>query len=301
MGHGIALTYALAGCRVSLYDGFEPARAAAPRRIWESLSFLAEEGFLREAEARGAADRITLFDTLAEAVRDAELVLESVPENLALKRELFAELDALCPPDCVLASNTSSLPLSGITEGLRKERRAMAMVCHWYNPPFLIPIVELSFFGNMDAEVFERVRELHIRAGKQPVKVLKDIPGLVANRILHAMAREVFHLIEIEAASPEDIDRALKFGPGFRAATTGLLETADMGGLDIWCAAEDNLFPELNNADRACDLLRDYAARGKLGVKSGEGFFPYPGGTATAVVAAFRKRLLTQLRASGTY
>ena len=150
------------------------------------------------------------------------------------------------------------------------------MVCHWYNPAHLIPIAELSHFGNMSEEVLDEVYELYLRAEKQPVKVLKDIPGLIANRMLHALAREVFSLIEMGAASPEDIDKALKFGPGFRSATTGMLEVADMGGLDVWCTVENTLFKELSNSDRACGMMQDKVAAGKLGLKTGEGFFSYP-------------------------
>ncbi|MDR1735956.1 MAG: 3-hydroxyacyl-CoA dehydrogenase family protein [Oscillospiraceae bacterium] len=301
MGHGVAMTFALAGYGVKLYEASEAVRASVPGRIHDGFSFLLDEGFIQKQQMDGAISRILICDDLGTAVGDAEFVLECVSEDIAVKKRLFASLDALCPSYSVIASNTSSLSLSEITSELSDARKAMTMMCHWYNPPFLIPIAELSFFGNMDERIFDEVYKLHIRAGKQPIKVLKDIPGLVANRILHAMAREVFHLMEIGAATAEDIDKALKFGPGFRAATTGLLETADMGGLDIWCAAEDNLLKELDNSAAACDYLRESVNSGRLGVKSGEGFFSYPGDTKTAVVNAFNKRLLTQLKASKTY
>ena len=210
-------------------------------------------------------------------------------------------MDQLCPAHTVFASNTSSLPLGEMIEDLPEQRKAHAMVCHWYNPPHLIPIAELSCFGNMNEAVFQEVYDLHVRAGKRPVKVLKDIPGLIANRMLHAMAREVFHLLEIGAASAEDIDAALKFGPGFRAATTGILEAADMGGLDVWCACEDNLFAQLDNSTRACAALREKVQAGQLGLKSGEGFFSYSEQAREAEKKAFEKRLLVQLKASQAY
>ena len=283
MGHGIAHVFARHGYRVSLYEAFDAVRGAVMDQIRSELAFLAGEGYIGADAVERTLHNITLYG------------------QLELKQELFARLDRLCPAHTVLASNTSSLPLGEMIAGLPEARRARAMVCHWYNPPHLIPIAELSCFGNMDEAVFQEVYDLHVRAGKRPVTVRRDIPGLVANRILHAMAREVFHLIELGAASPEDVDAALKFGPGFRAATTGILEAADMGGLDVWCACEDNLFAQLDNSTRPCAALRDKVAQGKLGLKSGAGFFDYPEGERQAVKRAFEKRLLVQLKASEAY
>lgn len=152
---------------------------------------------------------------------------------MELKQNLFQQLDKLCPNHTILASNTSSLPLEKIIAKLSPERKRRAMVCHWYNPAHLMPIAELSFFGNTSEAIYQEVATLYQSIGKQTVKVLKDVPGLVANRIQQAVAREVFSLIENEVAAAEDIDKALKFGPAFRYATTGQLEIADFGGLDI--------------------------------------------------------------------
>lgn len=301
MGHGIANVFAMAGCQVHLYEEFDTVRLRVLTQIQSELSFLAEEGYIQESQIEAALANITLFDNLDQAAANADFVVEAIPEVLALKKELFARLDAICPPHTIFASNTSSLPLGEMTADLSPERQARAMVCHWYNPAHLIPIVELSHFGNMEESVFQEVYALHVNAGKQPVTVLKDIPGLIANRMLHALAREVFHLIECGAATAEDIDKALKFGPGFRGATTGILETADMGGLDIWCAVEDNLFRALDNSAQASPLLRSKVSDGKLGIKSGEGFFSYSSETAAAASVDFNKRLLVQLKASKNY
>ena len=299
MGHGVAETFAMNGYPVHLFDVSAEARGRVKGVIEQELGFLAENDALPCGSVEEALDRITIYDDLREAVKDADYVIESAPEDLALKQALFQELDSCCKPECILASNTSTLPLKDMMEKVSAERRARMMVCHWYNPPHLIPIAELSCFGNMDENVFQQVYDLHVRAGKRPVRVLKDIPGLIANRMLHAMAREVFHLVEIGAASPEDIDVALKFGPGFRAATTGILEAVDMGGLDVWCACEDNLFSQLDNSTSACEFLREKVEQGKLGLKSGAGFYDYP--QRDAVKNAFNKRLLTQLKASERY
>jgi len=302
MGHGIAEVFAMHGYEVRLCETYAVSMLDTVKdQIRGELEFMAGENYIPAALIDETLGRISLHSELASAVSDADFVIEAVAENLAVKKDLFAQLDKLCPAHTVFASNTSSLPLSDMIADLPAARQARCMVCHWYNPAHLIPIAELSCFGNMEESVFQQVYELHERAGKQPIKVLKDIPGLIANRILHAMAREVFHLIEIGAASPEDIDKALKFGPGFRSATTGILETADMGGLDVWCACEDNLFGALNNSEQACDFMRRKVEAGKLGVKSGEGFFAYTEKEREAVRAAFYKRLLTQLKTSKQY
>lgn len=297
MGLGITIAFAMNDFNVNVYIRNDNVRSKFKDKIRNELVFLAEEDIIRHDKIDSILDNITTFGELKPAAENADFVMEAVKEDLDTKKALFAELDKICPPHTIFASNTSSLPLKAMTQELPEARRARTMVCHWYNPAHVIPIAELSYFGNMEEEVFNEVYELHIRAGKQPVKVLKDIPGLIANRMLHAMAREIFYLVEIGAASPEDIDRALRFGPGFRSAASGILETADMGGLDVWCAVEDNLFKELNSSTKASNFLREKVQQGKLGLKSGEGFYAYPDGDGLAK-KDFNKRLLAQLKVS---
>ena len=144
---------------------------------------------------------------------------------------MFKQLDEYCKKGAIFASNTSSLKLNEMSQDISEDRKKRIMVCHWYNPAHLMPIAELSFFGNMPEEIYKEVEKLYYNSGKQTVKILKDVPGLVANRIQQAIAREVFSLIEMGVAEPEDIDKALKFGPAFRYATSGQLEIADIGRL----------------------------------------------------------------------
>ena len=301
MGHGIAASFALAGCDVTLFEPSEKQRAHVLPAVRAAYDLLVEEKAVTAEAADRALARIRLTEDLASAVADRGFVVEAIPERLELKQALFADLDRLCPADAVFASNTSSLPLEAMIANLPPERRARTMVTHWYNPPLLMPIVELSFFGNMDACVYAEVEALHVAAGKQTVKVLKDVPGLVANRIQQGVAREVFSILEQGIAAPEDVDKALKFGPGFRYATTGQLEIADFGGLDIWLTVGDNLLAVMDASTRANDLLRARVADGKLGVKSGEGFYRWDPETVAERLKAFQRRLIRQLEASKTY
>jgi len=262
---------------------------------------MAEEGLISKDAIPESLSRIKISTDLKETVADRDYVIECAPEKLELKQNLFKQLDDLCPPHTIFASNTSSLALSGMMALISEERKQRIMVNHMFNPAHLIPIVELSAFGNMPEEIYREVEELYLSIKKQPVKVLKDVPGLVANRIMQGVAREVFSLIEQGVAAPADIDRALKFGPAFRYATTGQLEVSDLGGLDIWCIVGDNLLKVMDNSQRANTLLRQKVEEGKLGMKSGEGFFKYPPSEADNIKEKFMRRLINQLKASRYY
>jgi len=298
MGHGIAEFFAMKGYQVNLYEDYVPIRSAVKNTIEEELVFLAENQLIDKRQIADILDRIILCDDLKTAVETVDYVIEATPENLDLKQELFKKLDLYCKDGAILSSNTSSLPLAEMIKYMSEERKAYAMVCHWYNPAHLMPIVELSFFGNMPEKVYNEVAELYSNAGKQTVKVLKDVPGLVANRIQQGVAREVFSLMEEGIAAPEDIDKALKFGPAFRYATTGQLEVADMGGLDIWCTVGDNLLSVMDNRQEANPILRARVEAGKLGLKTGEGFFEYPEEEKQKKKDDFNRKLIVQLKAS---
>ncbi|MGN0658800.1 MAG: 3-hydroxyacyl-CoA dehydrogenase family protein [Emergencia sp.] len=301
MGHGIAEFFAMNGYSVNLYEPYEPMRLSCMDTIRAELEFLAENELIGKEDVQASLDRITLYADLGPAVKDVDYVIEATREDMQMKQDLFEQLDALAGPDTILASNTSSLALGEMTAKVSEARKAKCMVCHWYNPAHLMPLVELSFFGNMDEATFREVEELYDNAGKQTCRVLKDVPGMVANRIQQGVAREAFSLIEQGVASPKDIDKALKFGPAFRYATTGQLEVADMGGLDIWCTVGDNLLADMDNRKDANPVLRAKVEEGKLGMKNGEGFFEYPEDKVQEIKNAFNRKLIIQLKASRNY
>lgn len=301
MGHGIAESFALYGYDVNLYDTSEAALNKAKEQIRQELELLAEEEFITADKIQPTLDRIVLCTDLRETAADRDYIIEAAPEIMELKQNLFKQLDEFCPRETIFASNTSSLPLNPMMELVSKQRQQRMMVCHWYNPGHLMPIVEMSFFGNMPEDIYKEVESLYKSIKKQTVKVLRDVPGLVANRIQQGVAREVFSIIEQGIAAPEDIDKALKFGPAFRYATTGQLEVADFGGLDIWCIVGDNLLKVMDNSQGANPLLRQKVSEGKLGIKSGEGFYKYAAEAIPAVRKQFMKKLIHQLKASEYY
>lgn len=301
MGHGIAEAFAMYGYEVNLYDTSAETLKRVKDTIRQELALLAEEEFIKKEIIEPTLQRIILHSDLQPAVVDRDYVIEAAPENLKLKQKLFETLDTMCPTHTILASNTSSLPLNAMMLLVSEARKQRMIVNHWYNPGHLMPIVEMSFFGNMPAEIYTEVESLFRSIKKQTVKVLKDVPGLVANRIQQGVAREVFSIIEQGIAEPADIDKALKFGPAFRYATTGQLEVADFGGLDIWCIVGDNLLKVMDHSQQANPLLRQKVQEGKLGLKSGEGFYVYPPEEISSIQKKFMKKLIHQLKASAYY
>jgi 3-hydroxybutyryl-CoA dehydrogenase len=301
MGHGIAEAFAMYGYEVTLYDTDEQRLKAAMKEIADELALLAAEAFIDLSAVQATLARIELCTGLKETVEDRDYVIEAVPEILDLKQTLFKELDEYCPEHTILASNTSSLKLNEMMALVSDKRKERMMVNHWYNPAHLIPIVELSCFGNMPEAIFDEVEKLFKTINKQTVRVLKDVPGLVANRIQQGVAREAFSIIEQGIAAPEDVDKALKFGPAFRYATTGQLEVADFGGLDIWCIVGDNLLEVMDNSKEANPLLRQKVKEGKLGIKSSEGFYKYVKAEIPEIRQRFMKKLIHQLKASSYY
>ena len=301
MGHGIAESFAMFGYNVNLYDTNAIQLEKALNEIKAEQQLLVEEAFISAEKAAATLENISIHTDLQTAVKDRDYVIEAAPENMELKQNLFKQLDGFCPSNTILASNTSSLSLEPMMALVSEARKQRMMVCHWYNPGHLMPLAELSFFGNMPADIYQQVAELYASINKQTVKVLKDVPGLVANRIQQGVAREAFSIIEQGIADPIDVDKALKFGPAFRYATTGQLEVADFGGLDIWCIVGDNLLPAMDNSTQANNLLRQKVAEGKLGIKSGEGFFRYDAEQLPAIRKRFAQKLIHQLKASEYY
>ena len=301
MGHAIAESFAMYGYEVNLYDINDDLLKKALVLIEQELAMLADGDVISPKEIPAIVSRIKTFTDLKATVADRDYVIECTPENMELKQNLFKQLDEMCPTNTILASNTSSLPLSGMMAHVSDARKQRMIVNHMFNPPHIIPLVELSYFGNMPEDIYKEVENLYLSIKKVPVRVKKDVPGLVANRIMQGVAREVFSLVDQGVAEAVDVDKALKFGPAFRYATTGQLEVSDFGGLDIWCIVGDNLLKVMDNSQCANKLLRQKVTEGKLGVKSGEGFYKYEADKVAAIRKNFMEKLIRQLKVSQSY
>lgn len=273
MGHGIGLTYALGGYRVVLNDTREVILSNALSYIRNDLKTLAENGVISQDMIEETLSRLTTTTDLKKAVKDADFVTEAAVEDVEVKREIFSHLDVFCPEPTIFASNTSSLVLRDFTSQCRRKDRIL--ITHWFNPPHIVPVVEVVRGEETSDETMELVYALLQKVKKLPVKILKEIPGFVVNRIQVGMFREVWSLWQQGIASPEDIDLAVKGSFGFRLAAIGPLATCDLGGLDLWYGIADRLFKVINDAHQPPEVLKRKVEAGELGLKTGKGFFDY--------------------------
>jgi len=273
MGHGIGLTYALGGYKVALSARRETTLGNAMRHISDDLKTFAENDLISQDMIEETLSRITTTNKLEEAVKDADFVTETVVEDVEVKRKIFSHLDVFCPEHTIFASNTSSLLLRDFASQCK--RRDRILITHWFNPPHIVPVVEVVPAEETSDETMELIYALLKKVKKVPVKILKEIPGFVVNRIQMGLIREVWSLWQQGIASPEDIDLAVKGSLGFRLAVIGPLATCDLGGLDIWHGIADRLFKVINDAHEPPEVLKRMVEAGELGLKTGKGFFDY--------------------------
>ena len=282
MGHGIAQVFALAGHDVTIYDSIAASLDSAKARILTNLKDLGDD--------QSAIERVTPIADLAQAVRDADYVVEAVLEDLPLKQKLFSEIEKHVRPDAILASNTSVIPITKIMEGLKRRERAIGT--HWWNPPFLVPLVEVIETQWTSPETVEFTMKLHAAAGKKPAHVKKDVPGFIGNRLQHALWRESVALVEQGICDAETVDNVIKAAFGRRLAVLGPLENADMVGTDLTLAIHKTVLPDIDSRPGPSPYLEKLVRDGKLGFKSGEGFRKW----SPEQQAALRSKVLQHLK-----
>jgi 3-hydroxybutyryl-CoA dehydrogenase len=262
MGHGIAQVFALAGHEVTITDTVKQSLDNAKARILANLKDLGDD--------QKAVERVTPVADLGAAVAEADYVVEAVLEDLALKQKLFGEIEKHVRPDTILASNTSVIPITDIMQGLQRRERALGT--HWWNPPFLVPLVEVIETQWTAPEAVAFAMKLHADAGKQPAHVKKDVPGFIGNRLQHALWREAIALVENGICDAQTVDDVIKAAFGRRLAVLGPLENADMVGTDLTLAIHKTVLPAIDCRPAPSPYLEKLVAEGKLGFKSGEGF-----------------------------
>jgi 3-hydroxybutyryl-CoA dehydrogenase len=257
MGADIALTFARAGRAVHVVEPREAARAAITARLAPNLADMGSPGHER---------LVSLHADLAGVPWAAvDLFIEAVTENLEVKRRLFAEVEALARPDALLSSNSSSFPIGAIAEGLARPERCHNL--HYFMPAHIVPLVEIACGPRSDHALAQELAQLMRDTGKVPVVIRKDLPGFLANRLQHALAREAYALAESGAASLEDIDNAVRFGFGFRYVAAGPVLQKDHAGLDIHAAAAATMYPTLCNDAAPARLLTDRVAAGRIALE----------------------------------
>ncbi|MCR9121710.1 MAG: 3-hydroxyacyl-CoA dehydrogenase NAD-binding domain-containing protein [Phyllobacteriaceae bacterium] len=268
MGPGMAARLARGGIAVTAHDiapeAIERARVMlkAAEAVLDALGMpRAEEGTVRFAE------------TIGDAVADAELVIENVPESIAIKADVYRTIDGLIAQDTIVASDTSGIPITKLQAHISNPARMVGM--HWSNPPHIVPMIEVIGGDQTAPEAVETIRDFIASLGLLPVLVKKDVPGFVENRVLYALLREVVDLVERGVIEPEDIDTCVSWGIGYKLAVIGPMALLDMAGMDIYHSVSSFLNDDLADRKDVAPLVARQIADGKLGIKSGEGIYAY--------------------------
>lgn len=290
MGHGIAQAFAQGGWDVWLVDLRADILQHALFQLRANLCLFQEQGILTAGESEVILSRINVTVNPEEAVRDAEFVTEAVSEDMIIKKGVFKMLDEQTPKDAVLASNTSGLNVSEIAAATRTSRRVIGT--NWWNPPHIIPLVEIMRGENTTEETLERTRKVLKSIGKKPITILKPIQGFVGNRLQMALFREALSLLEKGIASVEDIDTAVSFGPGFRYPVLGPFRVSDFGGLDVFHHLCEELFNDLDRSIGAPSRMKRLVENDRIGIKSGSGFYDYSGSQESELIKDRDRRLL---------
>jgi 3-hydroxybutyryl-CoA dehydrogenase len=281
MGHGIAQVFALAGHEVNITDTVVQNLDTVQSRIVTNLRDLGDD--------ESAAERVQPCVDLTEAVRDADFIVEAIAEKLDLKQKLLADIELRARRDAILASNTSVIPITAIMQDLIRKERALGT--HWWNPPFLVPLVEVIETQWTSPQAIAYTMDLHKAAGKMPAHVKKDVPGFIGNRIQHALWREAISLVERGICDAKTVDDVVKASFGRRLAVLGPMENADQVGTDLTLAIHDVVLPEIESRPGPSPLLQQLVADGKLGFKSGEGFQSWTPEQQTALRTTVMKHL----------
>ncbi len=286
MGHGIALTFARAGWQVTITDPSDEMMQSAPERIAESLRLVGAS----ESDVSGTLVRIERCNSVRAAVDGAAGVFEAAPEKLALKQAIFAEVEEFAPADAALASNTSVIQISRIMEGLTSRHRAMGT--HWWNPPHMIPLVEVVKTAWTDPARADSMHDLLVDVGKTPVIVERDVPGFIGNRLQHALWREAISLVEKGVCTAEAVDEVVKASFGRRMAVLGPLENADLVGIELTQDIHRQVLFDIEAAPAPSACLQELLDQGRTGMAAGAGFRDWRDGDLAATKARLAEHLM---------
>lgn len=273
MGSGIAACAAGAGRRVLLVDTALPRAKQGVEKARSHLTQLQEHELLTKEQAETAKSLIQPQADMSQALAEAQMVIEAITEDLAQKQALFAQIDAMLPPEIPIASNTSGLQITNIAARTRHPERALTT--HFWFPAHLVPLVEVVVGQHTDIQFARQVKQELLLWNKAPVIVNQDLPGQLANRILQAVIREAVNIVQIGLASAEDVDTAIKMGMGIRFPVWGPLEHIDGVGLDLGLRVQESVLPEISGEKTPSPILRELVAENNLGVRTGKGFYDW--------------------------
>jgi 3-hydroxybutyryl-CoA dehydrogenase len=295
MGPGIAATLALGGLRTTLLSRTEDNAARGVESARQQMRVLVDNGLAELVDVRAAFDRLDGSCAFDRTIGSADVVIESVPENMDVKQKIFVRMENIADRAAVLASNTSGLSITAIASRCRRPERVLTT--HFWNPPHLMPLVEIVQGEKTSAAVAQSVRELVAACGKVPVMVKKDRPGQLGNRLQMALVREAAYIVEEGIADVEDVDLVAKNGFGLRMPAYGIFEHQDAVGLDMAIAILDYVAKDLCNLPKAPNNYRAKVAHGDLGAKTGQGFYDWSKKSIEDVKARRDQFVMNVLRA----
>lgn len=273
MGHGVSQVFAQAGYQVCMQSRREKSVQLAFQRIRANLKTFMKNNLIDKETADFTLARIKGTTNMVEAAKEADFVIESIPEILNLKKEVFKQLDRICPDHTILASNTTGLSINEIASATERQEKVVGT--HFWNPPHLVQAVEVIRGDKTSDETLEITRDLLTKAGKKPVVIRKSIPGQIGIRILHAMLREAISLVEKGIATPEEIDTVVKGCLGARIPAIGIFEISDLSGVDLVLMVSKYLYKDLERSTEPSPLLKEMVKKGELGIKTGKGFYDW--------------------------
>lgn len=276
MGPGMSAMFAAHGYETRLMDIKPEVLKAAKESVEAVFTTLVKEGFLSEEQATGGRDRLTFTPDQAEAVNEADFVVEAIPERFEIKRDFYREVENQVGREMILASNTSGIPISKLCDVCQHPTRVVGM--HWSNPPHIIPVIEVIRGNQTSDRTVGATKQIIDRLGMVAVEVRRDVPGFVENRILYAIMREALHLLEEGVATAEDIDTVTRWGIGYKLSVIGPLELLDVAGLDIYDSVASYLNEALSDEKGVSEVIRERVERNDLGFKTGKGLFDYEEG-----------------------
>ena len=297
MGSGIGIQFAQKGCEVVLRARMEEEEYYARENIDRNLTDMIENDCMDKEEAEQIKSHIKILYDQEEVLKDVDIVFECVIENMQVKQDLFQKLDEICPLHVILATNTSVMSITEIAS--KSVHRERIIGTHFWNPAFLIPLVEVVKTEDTSEEVVEQVYDFLKWAGKRPVRVNKDVPGFIGNRLQHALLREALYIVENGIADAKTVDEAVRYGFGMRTPVLGPLEHADMVGTDLSLSIQDYLLGYLSSEKQPSKILKDCVEKGDLGFKTGQGIQHWSKEEVAASKRKLNDHLLSSLKNKG--
>ncbi|MDX9917944.1 MAG: 3-hydroxyacyl-CoA dehydrogenase family protein [Gudongella sp.] len=293
MGSGIAQIFARKGYQVIVIDIAEEYLENSKKLVEIFNASLIDQGIMTDEEARATVALIS-YSTDKNSLSDCNLIIEAIVEKMYIKQVFWQEVESIAAKDAYFATNTSGLSINGISKLIVNRDRFIGM--HFWNPPHIVPLVELIRADETTDETVSVLKELLTIIEKEPVVVKKDAPGFIGNRLQFAVFREALHIVNSGIADIEDVDRAMRYGPGFRYPIIGPLQTADLGGLDTFYYIADYLFNELSDMKEPPEMLQKLMDERQLGVKSKQGFYDYSDGKDEETIMRRDKMLFNMLK-----